>query len=475
MRWFSGSARATVAALFVAGAALVAPGDVAGQEITLDQAIRAALRENQELRGARFALASAEGQVREAWSAVYPTVTASANYTRNLDVPGQFLPAIIFDPDADPGELTLVRFGSDNTWFGQIRLEQPVFQASAFIGLGAAARFQALQEEVVRGREQEIVTRTKQRYFDVLLAQESVRLNEESVRRVRQALEETKAMQRAGLVSDYDVLRLEVELANLEPALQRARNSAEAARRSLAVELGMESLDELRVEGSLAGLDLAGTPSSDPLLASFAVEVSGASAESLIAQARRARSDVRQVQLTEELRRTELRAEQSEYLPRIAFFANYSFSAQADGGLNPFGWGGNTVATPQAGLQVTVPIFAGFRRPARTTQIRANIGQVEAQSRLISAQVENQVQTLFDQVQEARLRAEAQQTAVSRAGRGYSIASAQFREGLGTRLELTDAEVALRQSEFNYAQAVHDYLTARAQLDQAVGEVPEVR
>ena len=64
--------------------------------------------------------------------------------------------------------------------------------------------------------------------------------------------------------------------------------------------------------------------------------------------------------------------------------------------------------------------------------------------------------------------------AVDQAQRGYEIASAQYREGLGSQLELTDAEVALRQSEFNYAQAVFDYLVARAQLDQATGSVPMV-
>jgi outer membrane protein TolC len=63
---------------------------------------------------------------------------------------------------------------------------------------------------------------------------------------------------------------------------------------------------------------------------------------------------------------------------------------------------------------------------------------------------------------------------VTQAQRGFEIASAQYREGLGSQLELTDAEVALRQSEFNYAQAVYDYLVFRAQLDEAVGEVPLV-
>jgi outer membrane protein TolC len=63
---------------------------------------------------------------------------------------------------------------------------------------------------------------------------------------------------------------------------------------------------------------------------------------------------------------------------------------------------------------------------------------------------------------------------VSQAERGFQIASAQYREGLGSQLELTDAEVALRQSEFNYAEAVYDYLVARAQLDEATGQVPFV-
>lgn len=483
MRRFGWAGRLALAALLGAGSAAAPGGSALGQiagdtvEVTLDQAIRRALLENRELEAARLQLANAEGVVREAWSAVYPTINASASYTRNLAVPGQFLPAQIFDPDAEEGELVLVRFGTDNNWMGQMRLEQPIFQAGAFIGVGAASRFQSLQNEVVRGQAQQIVTRTKQRYFDVLLAEEAERLNEESVRRVRQALTETSAMQRAGLVGDYDVLRLEVELANLEPALRRARNAADAARRTLAVELSLDEVQDLQVAGSLSSVDVRPEGAgADPFTASFGVETgSRASLGAVIEVANRDRSDLRQIRLTEELRRAELRAEQSEYLPRVSFFATYGVTAQGDGGINPFGWGsGRSVSNPQAGLQVSVPVFGGFRRPARVQQVRATLLQTQTQGRLLAAQVENQVQTLFEQVEEARLRAEAQRGAVEQARRGYDIASAQFREGLSSRLELTDAEVALRQSEFNLAQAIHDYLTARAQLDQAVGDVPGV-
>ena len=96
------------------------------------------------------------------------------------------------------------------------------------------------------------------------------------------------------------------------------------------------------------------------------------------------------------------------------------------------------------------------------------------QTRVAADRAEVQLRNLMDEAREARERAGGQRLAVSQAQRGYEIASAQYREGLGSQLELTDAEVALRQSEFNYAQAVYDYLATRARLDEAAGQVPLV-
>lgn len=450
----------------------------AARTVTLEEAVELSLRQSRPLEEARLGLVEAEGRVREAWSAVYPSVTANANYTRNLDVPGQFLPAKFFDPSAPDGEQVLVRFGADNSWNGQLQLEQPLFRASAFIGVGAAGRYRSLQSEVVRGRAQEVVTATRQAYYDALLAKESARLTAESVRRVRQSLEETRAMNRAGLTGDYDVLRLEVELANLEPALRRAEDAVRASRRALAVRLAVEDLGPVEVVGSLAAirLDDAAPADSGSLapLAGFGVgSPETRPVEEVLALARTGRSDLRQLRLTEELRTAELRAERSEYLPQVSLFATWSYAGQADGSLNPFAFGdARSTTSPQVGLQVSMPVFSGFGRPARVAQKRASVAQTETQLRQLQAQVENEVETLLDAVREAAERAGAQLHAQAQAQRGYEIASAQYREGLGSRLELTDAELALRQSEFNYAQAVYDYLTARARLDQAVGAVP---
>ena len=95
-------------------------------------------------------------------------------------------------------------------------------------------------------------------------------------------------------------------------------------------------------------------------------------------------------------------------------------------------------------------------------------------SRQATQAARSQIRTIAESIDEAHARAVGQALAVQQARRGFEIASAQYSEGLGSQLELTDAEVALRQSEFNYAQAVFDYLIARAQFDEATGQVPLV-
>lgn len=487
MRWVTKRGGTAVVLMAMAGMAVVA-GRVEAQEtrqsgavqgITLEQALGLAMSRNRELQVARLDLESAEGRVKEAWGNVFPTLDLTANYTRSLSVPANFLPRIIFDPDADPDELIAVKFGADNAWNFQLRAEQPLFEASAFVGVGAAGRYESLQTEVVRGRTIDVVTRVKVAYYDALLAQEAVRLSENTVERVRKTLDETRKMFEAGLSSSYDVLRLEVELANLEPQLRRSQNASLAARRQLGVELNIENLDSVRVAGSLFDYDpqresVAGAEAAALVRNGGPPRVLDSEQAVQIAQERR--SDLRQLELTESLRRTELKVEQSEYLPKVSLFGTYSIAAQENGSPNFFGSGSQERSYGrQVGIQVSMPLFSGFQRPARTAQKRAAISAVQAQYALARDQAEAEVKSLVDQSDEARDRTSAQRLALGQAERGYEIARAQYREGIGSQLEITDAEVALRQSEFNYAEAVYDYLVAQARLEQAMGMVPEIQ
>ena len=483
--WALGSWKRAVA---VAGAVLLAltlatVEALHGQDTTslsLREAVSTAIAQNRDVQVARLALDEANERVSEAWSSVYPSLDFNASYTRNVSPTINFLPAKIFDPSAGPNDYIGVQFGADNQWNSTVALEQPLFSAAAFIGVGAAGRYKTLQEEMVRGVTQGVVTRVRMAYYQLLLQQEQLRLTQNSVRRVKESLKETKALNDAGLSSDYDVLRLEVELANLEPNLRRAENAVHQARRQLVVELDLPNGGPVAVEGSLADMNLDDLSANDPAnreVLSFA-GFAGAQADEVdraVQMAQDLRSDLRQLELTESLRKTEMRLEQVEYLPKVTFFGNYLITAQDNGSPSFFGRGdGQRAYGRNIGVRVSVPIFTGFRRDARIDQKRAALRQAETQTRLATDQARLQVENLVEESDESLLRARGQKLAVQQAQRGFDIASAQYREGLGSQLELTDAEVALRQSEFNYAQAVYDYLVARARLDEATGQVPMV-
>ena len=459
-------------------AALMGSGGVTAQEVfTLEAAVRMALAQNEDLRGARFGLEVAQEQASEARSELFPTIDLNASYARNLLVAENFLPAFIFDPTADPDELIPVRFGADNVWSTTVTVEQALFKPSVFVAVGAAGRFENFEQESLRGRTQGIVTQVRVLYYSLLLAQEQARLVENSVQRVRESLHDTRALNEAGLAADYDVLRLEVELGNLEPNLFRAQNSITQAQRELGIQLTLENLDDVRVAGSLAQIDLdnfeANSPENREILG-FSSWTTEPLTEDVVRVALEGRSDLRQLDLSERLRQSELSLERVQYLPEVVLFGSYGIAAQQNGSPTFFGESNERTYSSQAGIRITWPIFSGFSKDARIDQRRASLRQAEAMTQLARARADSEVETIWDQMLEARARADAQRRAVQQASRGFDIASAQYREGLGSQLELTDSEVALRESEFNYAQAAYDFLVAQANLDLAVGSVPMV-
>jgi outer membrane protein TolC len=472
-------ALAVVLGLSLSAGSISAQSDPDLQVYSLARALQVALDNSETIRDTEMDLEVAKHQVREAYGRVLPDVSANVSYSRNLLVQQFFLPAAFFDPTAAPGELTAVRVGSDNTWTLGVNASQPLFEYTAFIGLGAAGLYRGLQSERVRGSAQSVVTSVRLAYFTALLADESVRLTEESVERVRKTLEETQAMNRAGLASEYDVLRLEVQLGNLEPNLRRARIDGDVAKRNLLIEMGLEPDAPIELEGRLNEVDLADISHNSPENAAL-LNVAGLTTspatdfDELLVTALLRRSDVRQLQASISVEEARLQVEKSEYFPKLSLFSNYNLTAQQDGSPIFFGNNANQrVKTSVAGVQVQIPIFSGFARNARVQQANARIHQNEFRLDRLERQTASELRTWIDNTQEAQQRAASQRRAVEQAQRGYEIASAQYNAGLGSQLQITDAEVALRQSEFNYAQAVFDYLSARAGLEASVGVVPD--
>lgn len=441
---------------------------------SLRRSLETALANSDEIRMAEAGLQIANQQVREAWSNVLPEVRFSASYTRNFRVPVAFLPAIIIDPNADPNELIPVRFGADNAWTAGLVLEQPIFEAQAFIGVSTAGRFREVEVERLRGASQLVVSQVRQGYFNALVADEDLRRLTESVNRITETLAETRAMNRAGLTSSYDVLRFEVQLANQEAQVTRAANTVAETRRLLLVDLGLNPSDPIELLGSFIEINLddlaANTPANREML-----ELAGALGaetkdfEELLQTASVYRTDLRQLRGAVDLDEARLAIQRAEFYPTLSLFSNWNVQAQQNGSPSFFN---NSATSTVAGLRVEVPLFTGFARFARVEQAKATVAQTEARLARAEREAIEQVQTFHNNVIESRQRANSQRVAVGQAQRGFEIATAEYRAGVGSQLQVTDADLALRTSEFNYAQAVFDYLTARSLLDLALGTAP---
>jgi outer membrane protein TolC len=296
--------------------------------------------------------------------------------------------------------------------------------------------------------------------YDMLLRADEVQLVERSLTRVQSALEETRARNRAGLATDYHVLRLQVELANLEPSLLHAHNAQDAARRRLAVELGIDDPRRIDIAASESLDDTSNFQNRDP-----------DSLEVLVRTAMAWRSDLRQLEQAEVLRRTELRHAKVEYLPTVSAFGSWDVNAQQSGSPDFFGDENSRATSKMAGVRINLPLFTGLQRDARVDRRQAMLRQAEIQTQLGRRRAAAQVQDLVAQLEESRARERGQRLAVSQAERGFQIALARYRRGVGSQLEVTDAEVALRQSEFNRAQAAHDVLSTQARLELGIGRV----
>lgn len=447
---------------------------------TLRRCVEFALLNSRTLHDARLQLDVAGAQVREAWGEVMPHIDASASLTRNLTDQTGFFPAIFFNPEAGPNDFVKVKFAGDNLWNTTVTVEQPLFQAEAFVGLGAAGRFRSLQAERLRGTTQELVTDVRRFYYRALLDRENVRLLQESIRRIEETLDGARGLEAAGLGSSYDILRLEVELAKLQPNLQRARNILGETERDLRIAMGLDVDDPLALTGALNTMDLddlqANTGANRDLLQAAGVTAQSAKdLERLLELGQARRSELVQAQLDTHLARAQLSAERATAYPKLMAFVNYRIDAQEDGSLNFFGENEfQRSDNLQAGIRLEVPVWQGGQRYSRMAQRGLQVRQRLQREALAQQRTQNEIRTLLSQLLEARQRARAQKRAVGQAQRGFDIASAEFRNGLGTQLNATDAEVALREAEFDYAQAVYDVLNYQAQLDAAVGMVPLV-
>lgn len=445
-------------------------------EITLKQAIEMALANNPQINRALLAIDDADQLVNIAYSEVYPDITSSINYTRNVELPVQFIPENVFDPTGDPNVLVPVSFGTDNNWQGGFTVTQNLFKGEAIVALKSSAVFRRVQEENFRSASQQIITQTRISYYGVLAAQEQLRLQDAQIRRLETNLKENEARARAGIVDDYAVLRLKVQLSNQKPQQIEAKYAVDEAYRNLNVAMGVPASFNYTVIGDLSNFDILSenaTSSGNRHLKQvdkmnpYSFSSPMIDSTTLVEN----RGDIRIAEANLRLQDKQIRAEKSRFLPVLTASYNLQWSAAEAGPPTFFE---NAVRFQTVGLNLSLPIFQGFSRTANLERAQIQYKDIEEQKRMAILMAENEVASAGEELDKIFETAGARKQALEQANTGYERAQKRLENGLGSQLELTEAEIQVREAEVNYAIMVFNYLTAKANYDLATGMVPFV-
>ncbi len=408
----------------------------------LETAKRYALENNFAIRRAIEQIEEQEGLIVEVKAQTRPRLTLDADYQR-----------------LDEGLSEAVQgFGivSDNTWGISLNLRQALYKGG---GISAALKAQDLTRASVRlfleTTIMDAMLEVTTRYYSTLLARDQIEVETQNIALLEEVLEDAKNRLKAGSVSDFEVLRAEVLLANAKPALIRTRSAFRVAIEQLRQSIGYGNYrrdsDNLEKIPEFLG-ELIYTPTRFDLRKSLDAALEN-------------RSELERLRLIQEARDAGLEIARSDYRPSVDLIGSYgkrksAFSESFDDG--PEGW--------TLGVVATWDIFDGARRKGRVRQARSRLEQSRIDGESLRLSIEVEVRQAMSEFQEAEELVMAAGKAVEQAEESLRLADIRYAVGSINQLDVLEARVALTESRTNRLVANFRHLIAVASLRRAMGE-----
>ena len=413
--------------------------------LTLNQAVNLALEKNADLKIASMEVTKSEEKLREARSGLFPNLDLSGQYQRYIDKPVIFLPA------GSPLGSTLT-IGSDNSYTAAVSLSVPLFAWSSYKNIGLASDALEITKQNYISVKNNIVVDVKKAFLSAILTRETKIVMRQSLTNAEENFENIKKLNSGGTLSDYDVLRAEVQVENLKPVVLQMENNYTLSLEALKVAIGLNANENIEITDEIDFQEPYQIPTEQEVID-----------ELLINNPQLSILDS-QVKLNDRA----ISVEQSAYLPTLSGFGNYQYQSQAnDFNFSEYKW----IKTFTLGLQIQLPIFNGFKTQARVSQAEIGLNQAIEQKRNYTEALKTQALSVLYRIEQAVKRIEGQNKTVSQATEGFEIAKRRLNNSLATQLEVNDAELALRQAKLNRLQAIYDLKIAEADLDNVLGRI----
>lgn len=411
----------------------------AARVITLDEAVQSARERQPQLRQARANTAAAGARVREALASLLPQVSATAGYQRTtanaITRPG-------VAPVAGRGGSQLDTY---NSFSDNISASQLIYDFGSQPSRWRAAQAQAdAQLAAERAAALQVAFTVRAAFFDARANRALVQVARETLDNQLKHLAQTEGFVQAGTRAEIDLVQARTDTANARVAMINAENTYQTSKVTLNAAMGVEGPTDYEVADSQPDP----VPGEDTPL------------EALLEEAIKARPEVRSLEDQVRAQQLTVRSLQGQYGPSI--FATFGFQ-QGGTSLDRLGW------NAAAGLSLTWNLLQGGLTRAQVNEAQANVLAAVAQLDLQRQQIRAEVDAARLAVRAAKETLSATGEAQVNARVRLRLAEERYQVGVGSAIELGDAQVALTQAAAQAVQADDRLATARAQLLRALG------
>lgn len=438
--------------------------------MSLEDAIQYALNQSNTVKDARINVADAEQQIVERRSTGLPQLTGNLNFQRYLKLPVQPLPAnfqvfgaaftdlapflseetlALLNQGGSEGNSDGVSFFLKNNFNASLNLDAMIFDGSYFVGLQAARAYRAYVSQDLLAKERDVKNATIDAYLPVLVLQENIDLIEKNLTNLQRLLFETQELYKAGFAEQLDVDRLQLSLVNLETQKENLQRQKSLALNGLKFAMQYPLEEPLEVSGDLN--EIINSNTSDII------------AEDLVVSNR---PEIGLLEQGIKLNELNVRLQKSGYLPTLRAFAVAQESFQGNSFSDGF-W----APTVYVGASLSIPIFDGLYKKATVQRAKLDVEQARLQKDNLQRGINLELINARTSYQNATEVVASQERNMELAQRIYETTQIKYKEGVGSSLEVSQAEQSLYNTQSNYIQAQFDLVRAIMDVKKALGKV----
>jgi outer membrane protein TolC len=403
--------------------------------MNLDNVLTIALSDNPDIQVANRTIEIKKYAKKETMTGLFPTVDFTLAGMKGVII-----------PEANLGGMK-IKMGTEKsyTWSGTDTL--PLVVPQLWESLKISQRSVELAVEQARSSKISTLSAVKKAFFQLLLARDSYEVLKNSYDLAEENLSLTRNGYKFDRVAEFDTLSAYVQKVSIEPNMLSMKNTLALAEMQLKVLMGVDVNEPIRFEGHLK--DYEEKLFSDLMLLK---EEDGVDQNSQLVQI-----DLQKQQLVLSERLNKL-----GYIPTVAlqFSMNRSYS----------GFMGYAT-TANLTLALNWTIFDGLSKYMKTKQNKLNIQNLEQQREYIKQQLEMSIASSLNTIETAAEQVVANKSSIYASERAYEISAKRYEIGSGTQLELSNSANTLQQNKLNYVQAIYNFVSAQATLEETLGKI----